>query len=139
MRSRSRTPFAAFGALLFLLHPLQTEAVAYIAGRSESLSGMFVFAAFAVFLYRRATAISWAGVAAVVLLCSAPPCSPRNRPSCCPRCSCSPTLVESRVPVARRPRQLEALRRAGAGRAGRRGVLLEADPRHRHRTAPASA
>ena len=32
---------AGFAALLFLFHPVQTESVAYIAGRSESLSGLF--------------------------------------------------------------------------------------------------
>jgi len=63
-----RTPWAAFGALLFLLHPLQAESVAYISGRSDSLCGMFGCAAFAAFLYRRSPAITWAGVAAVVLL-----------------------------------------------------------------------
>jgi tetratricopeptide (TPR) repeat protein len=64
----TRALFAAFGAALFLLHPLQTESVAYISGRSESLCGMFACAAFAVFLYRRSPAISWAGVATVVPL-----------------------------------------------------------------------
>jgi tetratricopeptide (TPR) repeat protein len=64
----SLTPFAAFGAFLFLLHPLQTESVAYISGRSDSLCGMFGSASLAVFLYRRSAAISWAAVAAVVLL-----------------------------------------------------------------------
>ena len=64
----SRTPFAAFGAVLFLLHPLQAESVAYISGRSESLCGMFACASFAAFLYRRSPAISWAGVATVVPL-----------------------------------------------------------------------
>ncbi len=64
----SRTPLAAFGAFLFLLHPLQTESVAYISGRSESLCGMFGCASLAAFLYRRTTAISWAGMAAVVML-----------------------------------------------------------------------
>jgi tetratricopeptide (TPR) repeat protein len=63
-----RTPFAAFGALLFLLHPLQTESVAYIAGRSESLCGMFSCASFAAFLYRRSKAISWSEVGLVVAL-----------------------------------------------------------------------
>jgi tetratricopeptide (TPR) repeat protein len=64
----SRTPFAAFGAFLFLLHPLQTESVAYISGRSESLCGLFSCASLAAFLYRRSAAVSWAGVAAVVAL-----------------------------------------------------------------------
>jgi tetratricopeptide (TPR) repeat protein len=64
----SRTPWAAFGALLFLLHPLQAESVAYISGRSDSLCGMFGCASFAAFLYRRSPAISWAGAVPVVLL-----------------------------------------------------------------------
>ena len=64
----TRTPFAIFGALLFLLHPLQSESVAYISGRSDALCGMFGAAAFAAFLYRKTAAISWGAVAAVVLL-----------------------------------------------------------------------
>lgn len=63
-----RTFLAGFGAALFLLHPVQSEAVAYIAGRSESFSVMLVFGAYAVFLYRPAAAISWGRVAAVLLL-----------------------------------------------------------------------
>ena len=64
----SRTPWAAFGTLLFLLHPLQAESVAYISGRSDSLCGMLSCASFAAFLYRRSPAISWAGVLPVLLL-----------------------------------------------------------------------
>jgi tetratricopeptide (TPR) repeat protein len=63
-----RTRMAAFGALIFLLHPLQTESVAYIAGRSEALSGMFAMGSIAAFVWRRSEAISWGGVAAVLLL-----------------------------------------------------------------------
>lgn len=59
---------AGFAAAIFLLHPVQTEAVAYVAGRSECLSDMFVFAAFAVFLYRREARVSWLTVAAVLAL-----------------------------------------------------------------------
>ncbi len=33
---------AGFGAALFLLHPLQTESVAYVASRSEVLCGTFL-------------------------------------------------------------------------------------------------
>ncbi len=36
-RGGMRTPLAGFCALLFLLHPVETEAVAYLAGRSEVL------------------------------------------------------------------------------------------------------
>ena len=39
-----------FGAGLFLLHPLQSESVAYIAGRSELVSGLFLLSAWLVFL-----------------------------------------------------------------------------------------
>ncbi len=63
-----RAPFAAFGALLFLFHPLQTESVAYISGRSESLCGMFAAASFAAFVCRRAAAISWGTTLLVVAL-----------------------------------------------------------------------
>jgi tetratricopeptide (TPR) repeat protein len=63
----SRTPLAVFGAMLFLLHPLQAESVAYISGRSDSLCGMLGCASFAAFLYRRSPAISWAGVLAVLV------------------------------------------------------------------------
>jgi len=54
-----RDGLAAFAAGLFLLHPLQTESVAYVASRSETLSVMFLYAAFALFLYRRSEAIGW--------------------------------------------------------------------------------
>jgi len=39
-----------FGAALFLLHPLQTESVAYVAGRSELVSGFFLLSAWLVFV-----------------------------------------------------------------------------------------
>jgi Tfp pilus assembly protein PilF len=45
-----RRPYALFGAALYLLHPLQTESVDYIAGRSELMAGFFFFAAWLVFL-----------------------------------------------------------------------------------------
>jgi Flp pilus assembly protein TadD len=41
---------ALFGAGVFLLHPLQTESVAYVTGRSEEMAGLFFFAAWLVFL-----------------------------------------------------------------------------------------
>ena len=43
-------PVSLFGAGLFLLHPLQSESVAYIAGRSELVSGLFLLGAWLVFL-----------------------------------------------------------------------------------------
>ncbi|HKE21009.1 MAG TPA: tetratricopeptide repeat protein [Bryobacteraceae bacterium] len=47
------------GALIFAFHPLQTESVSYVAGRSESLASLFVLLAYAVFLYRRNPSICW--------------------------------------------------------------------------------
>jgi tetratricopeptide (TPR) repeat protein len=58
------------GAAVFFVHPLQTESVAYIAGRSESLAAMFILLGYTIFLYRRAAAISWAETA-MVLACFA--------------------------------------------------------------------
>jgi protein O-mannosyl-transferase len=66
--ARKEILLAIFGAGIFLLHPLQTESVAYIAGRSESLSAFFCLAALAVSLYRRRIAISWGSAATVMLL-----------------------------------------------------------------------
>jgi protein O-mannosyl-transferase len=63
-----RNLLAGFAAGVFLLHPAMTEAVAYTAGRSESLSTMWTLAAFAVFLYRPRPEISWRRAAAVLLL-----------------------------------------------------------------------
>jgi hypothetical protein len=65
---RRRKVGAASGALLFLIHPLQTESVSYIAGRSESLSTLLVLAAYSFFLYRRKPAISWLEAIGVLLL-----------------------------------------------------------------------
>ena len=64
---------AAFAAVLFLVHPLNTESVSYIASRSETLSVFFFYLAFAIFLYRPRVAISfpWAGA---VLLAFAAAC-----------------------------------------------------------------
>jgi protein O-mannosyl-transferase len=47
---RDARGMALFGACLFLVHPLQTEPVNYIAGRSEIVSGFLYFAAWLVFL-----------------------------------------------------------------------------------------
>jgi tetratricopeptide (TPR) repeat protein len=50
---RLRSALSVFAGGLFLLHPLQTEAVAYVASRSEALSVMFFYAAVCVFLYKK--------------------------------------------------------------------------------------
>ncbi len=53
-----REALALFGGLLFLVHPAQTESVAYVASRSESQSLLFFLGAFALFLYRRQPVVS---------------------------------------------------------------------------------
>ncbi|MCS7025815.1 MAG: tetratricopeptide repeat protein [Bryobacteraceae bacterium] len=63
-----RRLLAAFSALLFLVHPVHTESVAYIAGRSETLSVAFFLASYLVFLGRREQGLSWGASAAVILL-----------------------------------------------------------------------
>ena len=65
---QNRPWLAGFGAALFLLHPVQSESVAYIAGRSEALSGVFGLASICAFVYRRSNAISWLATFAVLLL-----------------------------------------------------------------------
>ena len=63
-----RNLLAGFAALVFLLHPVQAESVAYLAGRSEALSVLLVFASFTVFLYRPKPAVSWPRVAVILAL-----------------------------------------------------------------------
>jgi protein O-mannosyl-transferase len=48
-----------FAGALFLVHPIQTESVAYVASRSEILSVLFYYAAYCVFLYQRTESITW--------------------------------------------------------------------------------
>jgi len=63
-----RTLLSAFAGALFLLHPVQTESVAYVASRSEVLSVFFYFAAFAVFIYRNSESMTvWRALAIVAL------------------------------------------------------------------------
>lgn len=62
------TLLAGFAAALFLLHPLQTESVSYIASRSETLSVFFFLAAFTVFLYRKTSSASFPTAAIILLL-----------------------------------------------------------------------
>lgn len=56
---RARMVLSIFAGGLFLLHPLQTESVAYIASRSENLSVLFYFAAFAIFIYSKEGLVAW--------------------------------------------------------------------------------
>lgn len=59
---------SVFAGGLFLLHPLQTESVTYVASRSDSLSVLLFNAAFAVFLYRRRREASWPIAIAVLAI-----------------------------------------------------------------------
>ncbi len=56
---RAAAVASIIGALVFAIHPLQTESVSYVAGRSESLVSLFLLLAYVVFLYRRKESISW--------------------------------------------------------------------------------
>jgi tetratricopeptide (TPR) repeat protein len=71
VEGQRRDLLAAFSGLLFLLHPAQSEAVAYLAGRSEGLSVMLAFAAWAVFIYRRERRVDWRTTLAVLVLFAA--------------------------------------------------------------------
>ncbi len=60
---------SVFGAGVFWLHPLQTEAVSYIASRSEGLSVLFSYAALALFLRRDQEAeAGWKDAARMIAL-----------------------------------------------------------------------
>jgi len=65
---RHRAVLAVFAGALFLLHPIQTESVAYVASRSENLSVLCYYAAFAVFLYRSTESITLLRSLAVLAL-----------------------------------------------------------------------
>ncbi len=65
---RQRAILSAFAGALFLLHPVQTESVAYVASRSEVLSVLLYFAAFTAFLYRSSESTSLLRSLAIVAL-----------------------------------------------------------------------
>jgi hypothetical protein len=71
VEGRRREWLAAFAGAVFLLHPVQTESVAYVASRSENLSALFYYAAVVVFLYRKRAAIAWLPALAVIALYAA--------------------------------------------------------------------
>ncbi len=66
--TRLRPTLGIFAGALFLLHPIQTESVAYVASRSEVLAASFYLAAYCVFLYRRTQPIGWLRALAVLAL-----------------------------------------------------------------------
>ena len=51
----NQTGLALFTAILFAVHPVQTEAVTYLSGRRDVLSGLFVLLGFYIFLRYRQT------------------------------------------------------------------------------------
>ena len=65
-----RVPGAALlGALLFALHPVQTEAVTYVSGRSSSLSASFALASILAWVVGRERSRPWlAGAASPIFL-----------------------------------------------------------------------
>jgi hypothetical protein len=63
---REASLLALFGSLVFLFHPLQTEAVAYIASRSESLSTLCAYAALALLLAVGDAPIGWRRAALIL-------------------------------------------------------------------------
>ena len=58
--------FALWSGLLFALHPIHTEAVAYVVGRAESLAALFFLAAWWLYLRRRMAAAVAAFLLAVL-------------------------------------------------------------------------
>ena len=100
-RRARRTLLAGFAAALFLLHPAQAEAVAYMAGRSEALSVMFAYAAFAVFLYRRDSGGLLGAWRPPSWRCSAPRCSPRSTRRAARAAAADRLLVEPRLLASR--------------------------------------
>ncbi len=68
---RMRNVLSVISGGLFLLHPIQTESVAYVASRSEVLSVALYFSAFALFLFRRTESISILRSIAIVALFAA--------------------------------------------------------------------
>ncbi len=73
-----RKLLAGFAAALFLLHPIQTESVSYIASRSETLCAFFILAAWALFVYRLPGAVSWPVAAGILALFAAAAATKEN-------------------------------------------------------------
>src|SRR5215472_1551657 len=68
VESQKRDALAAFAGLLFLLHPVNSESVSYVASRSENLSVLFFLGAFTVFLYQGAWGVTWTRAVLVLAL-----------------------------------------------------------------------
>jgi protein O-mannosyl-transferase len=68
VEGRKREVLAILAGAIFLLHPAQTESVAYVASRSETLSVLFFYSGLAVFLYRGEESMSWLRAVCCILL-----------------------------------------------------------------------
>jgi hypothetical protein len=64
----TREILALFAGTLFLLHPIQTESVAWIAGRSENFSALFFLYACTLFLYLPSKSLGWGRSVAILVL-----------------------------------------------------------------------
>ena len=64
----TRDFIAALCGLLFLVHPLQTEAVSYVSSRSEVLAVCLLWAALGHFVYRQKPESSWFDSASILAL-----------------------------------------------------------------------
>ena len=131
--SRGADLLAGFAAALFLLHPVQTEAVAYVAGRSDALSVMLAFSAFAVFLYRPESAAVWKTALAVLLLFGAALAAKEHTIALPALLLLTDYWWSNGSRLGRHSAQLEALRTHGARFRGRGGIILETDHARQHR------
>ena len=68
VEGRKQQVLAVLAGALFLLHPAQTEAVAYVASRSDTLSVLFFYSGLAVFLYRGEESMTWLRAVAAMAL-----------------------------------------------------------------------
>lgn len=68
---RAASWLALSGSLVFLFHPLQTEAVSYIASRSECLSTPFAYAAFALLIAAGRRPVGWLRSVSILALLAA--------------------------------------------------------------------
>jgi hypothetical protein len=96
------------GALLFALHPVQTEAVTYVSGRSASLAALFILASALVWLAGRDGGRRWSSVASPLLFALA--LGTREQALALPF-----VLVALDAADLRRPFSLRAALRATAG------------------------
>ena len=68
VEGRKREVLAVLAGAIFILHPAQTESVAYVASRSETLSVLFFYSGLAVFLYRGEESMTWLRAVAAIAL-----------------------------------------------------------------------